>query len=232
MGDLDVSAKSTVTDLVTHVDRAVERWLLAELVRLRPADAVLGEETGTRAGNSPVRWVLDPIDGTVNFVLGLPQYAVSVAAEIDGAVVAGAVINVASGELFRAVHGEGAFRDGDDERAVVATGFGYDSGMRAAQAAVAARLLPLVGDIRRWGSAALDLCFLAAGRLDAYFEAGLNRWDYAAGGLIAREAGCLTSGLRGRPGGSQLFAATRPELAPDFFALLEDLGADRVRPAD
>lgn len=235
--DFAVSAKSTSTDLVTEVDRMTERWLLDELARLRPADAVLGEETGGRAGDSGVRWVLDPIDGTVNFVLGLPQYAVSVAAEVDGVVQAGAVCNPVSGELYRARLGGGAFlndrplpaaRQVPLARAVVGTGFGYDAGRRGRQAQVAARLLPQVGDIRRLGAASLDLCFLAAGRLDAYYEVGLNPWDYAAGGLVATEAGCVTSGLRDRPGSPEFFAAARPGLADEFFALLAELDADAV----
>jgi myo-inositol-1(or 4)-monophosphatase len=233
----DVGVKSSATDLVTEVDRGVERWLLEQLARLRPGDAVLGEEGGDRAGQTGVRWVLDPIDGTVNFVLGLPQYAVSVAAEVDGVVVAGAVVNPVSGETFHARRAGGAFlgrqqlsgpREVALERAVVGTGFGYDPAMRARQGAVAARLLPRVGDLRRLGAASLDLCSVAAGRLDAYFEAGLNPWDYAAGGLLAAEAGCVASGLRGRPAGNELYAVAGPGLATQFFGLLEELGADAV----
>lgn len=238
---LSVDAKSTATDLVTEVDRRTERWLIDEIARLRPGDAVLGEEGGNRQGSTAVRWVLDPIDGTVNFVLGLPQYAVSVAAEVDGRAVAGAVCNPVAGETFRAHLGGGAFlltadgqialygpRDVPLNRAVVGTGFAYDAELRARQIEVVRPLLPRVADIRRLGAASLDLCYLAAGRLDAYFEAGLNRWDYAAGGLIAAEAGCVLSGLRGRPASPELFAGAGPSLAGDFFALLESLGADRV----
>ena len=238
---LTVAAKSTATDLVTQVDRRTERWLIDEITRRRPGDAVLGEEGGDRRGVTAVRWVLDPIDGTVNFVLGLPQYAVSVAAEIDGKVVAGAVCNPVAGETFRAHLGGGAFLSTADEqirlhgprdvplhRAVVGTGFAYDAQVRARQIEVVRPLLPRVADIRRLGAASLDLCYLAAGRLDAYFEAGLNRWDYAAGGLIAAEAGCVLGGLRGRPASAELFAAAGTRLADDFFALLESLDADRV----
>jgi myo-inositol-1(or 4)-monophosphatase len=233
----DVAAKSTATDLVTEVDTAAERWLVEQLGDRRPDDAVLGEEGGGRPGASGVRWLLDPIDGTVNFVLGIPQYAVSVAAEHDGEVVAAAVCNPVSGETFTARRGGGAYLDGvrltgprevSLDRAVVATGFGYDGALRARQVGVVARLLPRVADVRRLGAAALDLCFLAAGRLDAYFEAGLHAWDYAAAGLVAAEAGCLASGLRGRPPSGQLYAAAGPGLAAEFFALLESLGADAV----
>jgi myo-inositol-1(or 4)-monophosphatase len=237
LGALGVTAKSTATDLVTVVDRATEQWLVDEIARHRPDDAVLGEEGGGRAGTSTVRWVLDPIDGTVNFVLGIPQYAVSVAAETDGVVVAGAVCNPVTGELFHAHLGGGAFldrtplagpRDVPLDRAVVATGFSYDAAVRARQAQVVAQVLPEVGDVRRLGAASLDLCFVAAGRVDAYFENGLHPWDHAAGGLIAAEAGGVASGLRGRPPSEILYAVTGAGLAPSFFALLESAGADRV----
>lgn len=242
-GRLSVSAKSTATDLVTAADREVERWLVARLARLRPDDAVLGEEGGAHAGaargnaTTRVRWLLDPIDGTVNFVLGVPQYAVSVAAELDGTVVAGAVCNPVSGELYRARQGAGAYLGGERltgprdvplERAVIGTGFGYDARQRARQVAVVAQLLPRIADIRRFGSASLDLCAVAAGRLDGYFEAGLNVWDYAAGALIAAEAGAEVTGLHGRAAGGRLTAAAGPRLAPALFAILEELGADAV----
>jgi myo-inositol-1(or 4)-monophosphatase len=236
-GGLDVDAKSTRTDLVTQVDRACEQWLRDELARLRPDDAVLGEEGDDRPGTSGVRWVLDPIDGTVNFVLGLPQFAVSVAAEVDGTVVAGAVANPMTDELYSAVLGGGAFlndrrlhgpRAVPLPRAVVGTGFAYAAATRDRQARVVAHLLPRVADVRRLGAASLDLCFVAAGRLDAYFELGLNPWDYAAGGLVAAEAGCVASGLRGAPAGPGFYAVTGPELAPAFFDVLTELDADRA----
>jgi myo-inositol-1(or 4)-monophosphatase len=232
---VEVAAKSTATDLVTEVDRATERWLVEYIRAVRPGDAVLGEEGGDRDGSTGVRWVLDPIDGTVNFVLGLPQYAVSVAAEVDGQVVAGAVCNPATGETFRATLGGGAYLG--EERltgprpvslgnAVIGTGFGYDAGVRARQANVLVPLLPAVADVRRLGAASLDLCFVAAGRLDAYYEIGLNLWDHAAGGLVATEAGCVVSGLRGRAASGRCYAAAGPGLATDFFTLLESLDAD------
>lgn len=234
---VEIAAKSTATDLVTQVDRASERWLVERLAAQRPEDGVLGEEGGERAGRSGVRWLLDPIDGTVNFVLGLPQYAVSVAAERDGTVLAGAVCNPATGELFHARRGGGAYLDDAKlpgpravslDRAVVGTGFGYDARLRARQVAVLTALLPRVADVRRLGSAALDLCYLAAGRLDAYFEAGLHPWDHGAGGLIAQEAGCVISGPRGGPPSVELVAAAGATLAPEFFALLDEVGAGRV----
>ncbi|MDT4941043.1 MAG: monophosphatase [Pseudonocardiales bacterium] len=236
-GGIRIAAKSTATDLVTEVDRAVERWLVERIRALRPDDGILGEEGGGRPGTSGVRWVVDPIDGTVNFVLGLPQFAVSVAAEVEGRSVAGAVANPLTGETFRARIGGGAHLGAERltgprqvalSRAVIGTGFGYDATVRARQVAAVVPLLPAVGDLRRLGAASLDLCFVAAGRLDAYFEAGLNLWDHAAGGLIATEAGCVTSGLRGRPPSAQCYAVAGPGLAAEFFALLESVDADRV----
>lgn len=232
-----VSAKSTPTDLVTDVDRAAERWLLDALAERRPHDAVLGEEGGASEGSSGVRWLLDPIDGTVNFVLGLPDHAVSVAAEVDGEVVAGAVYGPATGELWSASRGGGAFLDGTRltgprgvplARAVVGTGFGYDPARRRRQADVVARLIDRIADIRRIGAASLDLCAVAAGRLDAYYEVGLNPWDWGAGLLVATEAGALASGLRGRAPGGQMTVVAGETVAAELFALLEDLDADAV----
>jgi myo-inositol-1(or 4)-monophosphatase len=234
---LSVGSKSTSTDLVTAADRESERWLVGQLATRRPDDGVLGEEGASRDGSSGVRWLLDPIDGTVNFVLGLPHYAVSVAAEVAGKVVAGAVCNPVSAELFHARQGGGAFladtqlagpRPVPLAQAVVGTGFGYDPAQRSRQVAVVGALLPQIADIRRLGSASLDLCAVAAGRLDAYFEAGLNTWDYAAGALIATEAGCVVTGLRGRPPNGHLVVACAPARSAEFVAVLEGLGADLV----
>jgi myo-inositol-1(or 4)-monophosphatase len=232
---LDVLTKSTPTDMVTAVDREVEAWLSAQIAERRPEDAILGEEGPGLGGTSGVRWLLDPIDGTVNFVLGLPEYAVSVAAEVDGRVVAGCVHSPSTGEVFHAMRGGGAYlgdsrlpgpRDVPLGRAVIGTGFGYDAGRRAAQGRVVAALLPRIADIRRIGSASLDLCAVAAGRLDGYFEVGLHPWDWSAGVLIAEEAGCRASGLRGREVGAGVTAVAGAGLAEEFFALLEELGAD------
>lgn len=234
---LSVSTKSSATDVVTDADVAVEQFLRTALAQLRPGDAVLGEETGEDAPAGPagssVRWVLDPIDGTVNYLLGLPQYAVSIAAQVDGATVAGCVHNPSSGDLFRAAAGSGAFlgnrrltgpRSVPLEQAVVATGFSYDPARRARQGAAAGRLLGRVGNLRRLGSAALDLCALAAGWVDMYYEGPLGEWDFAAGLLIATEAGVATSGLRGRPAGAELVAGAHPDRAAEFFAALTEIG--------
>jgi len=234
---LGADAKSTPTDLVTEVDRAAERWLVGELARERPDDAVLGEEGTDSGGGSGVRWLLDPIDGTVNFLYGLRPYAVSVAAERDGVVVAGCVHDPSYGETFTALRGGGARLDGRRiggtwlaralDRAVVGTGFSYDEGVRGGQGRVLAGVLPRIANLRRLGSAALDLCYVGAGRLDAYFEQGLNPWDLAAGSLVAAEAGAMVTGLRGRSPGP-FTAAASPAVAVEFATLLEELGADEV----
>lgn len=225
----DVDTKSTATDVVTAADRAVERQVVAALRELRPKDTVLGEEygpAGTGAGGgSGVRWVLDPIDGTVNYLYGLPQYAVSLAAEVDGVVVAGVVRNPVSGEEWTAIRGAGAYRAGHRlhgaatiqlSQALVGTGFGYAAARRRHQAAVLARLLPEVRDIRRFGSAAMDLCLAAEGALDAYYEKGLNPWDRAAGGLVAEEAGLIVAGIHGAPAGPDMVIAAPPALFADL----------------
>jgi len=233
-----VDTKSSVTDVVTDADRAVESFLINELDRLRPGDAVLGEEGGQAAeSRSGIRWVIDPIDGTVNFMLGLPQFAVSIAAEVDGVVVAGCVHNPVSADMFWAALGGGAFlgdrrltgpRSVPLDQAVVATGFGYDARHRARQGEVLARLLGRVGNMRRLGSAALDLCALGAGWVDLYYEGPLGEWDFAAGALVAAEAGARLSGLNGRPPGPWLVAGAHPDQADEFFSMLVEYGADRA----
>lgn len=222
--DLGVNTKSTPTDVVTAVDGASERLIVDALLAARPGDGVLGEEGGGVRGTTGVRWIVDPIDGTVNYLYGLPAYAVSVAAEVDGEVVAGAVLDVAADELYSATLGGGAACDGASihcsgqtslAQSLVATGFAYSAEIRSRQAQLLTRVLPAVRDIRRVGSAALDLCWVARGRLDAYFEHGPYLWDYAAGGLIAREAGAVVAAA---PAGLVLAAA--PGIAPALNALL------------
>ena len=235
-----VDVKSSPVDVVTAVDTASERLITTRLLEARPDDGLLGEEGASREGTSGVRWVVDPIDGTVNFLYGLPAYAVSIAAEVDGEACAGAVLNVATDELFTATAGGGAHLHLPGrppvplsagapvslEQTLVATGFSYRAEQRRAQGAAVAQLLPRVRDIRRYGSAALDLCSLAAGRVDAYYELELNRWDYAAGALIAAEAGVVLTGLGGRPFAQPMAVASAASIAEPFLALLEELHAD------
>ncbi|ROT32891.1 inositol monophosphatase family protein [Micromonospora sp. HM5-17] len=234
-----IATKSTATDVVTAADRAVEREVVATLRSLRPGDAVLGEEYGdsdvaVSGGPGVVRWILDPIDGTVNYLYGLPHYAVSLAAEVDGQVVAGVVRNAATGDEWTATRGGGAYREGrrlrgstetDLGQALVATGFGYDAARRTHQAGVLNRLIAHVRDIRRYGAASLDLCMAAEGLVDAYYERGLNLWDHAAGGLIATEAGLRVGGLNGAGPGPDLVIAAPPALFGPLHDHLARCGA-------
>jgi myo-inositol-1(or 4)-monophosphatase len=235
-----VRAKSTPTDPVTVVDTETERLLRDRLAELRPGDPVLGEEGGGAVRVEPGRplWVLDPIDGTVNFVYGIEAYAVSVGVQIDGTSVAGAVANVATGEVFSAAVGHGArvrragvstplrcTPVGELSMALVGTGFGYAREQRARQAAVLARLLPDIRDMRRLGSCALDLCMVAAGQLDAYYEDGVHVWDWAAGALIAAEAGARMVLPDVDGGGSDLIVAAAPGIAAEFDEVLRRVGA-------
>jgi myo-inositol-1(or 4)-monophosphatase len=231
----EVSTKSTRTDVVTAGDEATERYVVTQLHQRRPGDSVLGEESGQSAGDGTgVRWILDPIDGTVNYLYGLPQYAVSLAAEVDGEVVAGVVRNAATGEEWTALRGGGAYRDGQRlacsgvtelGQTLLATGFGYAAARRAHQARVLTRVLPVVRDIRRFGAASLDLCFAAEGRVDAYYEKGLNLWDHAAGGLVATEAGLLVTGLSGAAPGAEMVVAAPPAIHGRLHDLLVELDA-------
>lgn len=200
-----VSSKSSPTDPVSEADREAERLIRERLAAARPGDAVLGEEGGDTAGTSGVRWIVDPLDGTVNFLFGIPQWGVSVACEDADGTLAGVVYDPMRDELWAAERDGPALLDGvpvhgstraDLSTALVATGFGYQSDVRRAQAEVVARVLPAVRDIRRLGSAALDLAWTAAGRYDAFYEYGLNAWDLAAGALICSRAGLLRYDLK------------------------------------
>jgi myo-inositol-1(or 4)-monophosphatase len=238
--DLGIESKSTPTDAVTVMDRAAEKVVVDGLRERRPGDRIVAEESGDSRGSSAVVWYVDPLDGTVNYLYGLPPYAVSIAAFVDGEPAAGAVYDVSRDEMFLGVAGGGATCNGavlrcrqqrDPALALVATGFGYDAAFRAAQADVVRALLPQVRDIRRGGSAALDLCSVAAGRVDAYYEAGMHIWDWAAGALIAREAGAQVDGLAGRPTGEGVTLAANPALFAAMHDLLIAAGAGHLLPS-
>ncbi|MCS0499704.1 inositol monophosphatase family protein [Protaetiibacter mangrovi] len=234
------ATKSSIVDVVTAADREVEEFIRARIAAARPQDGILGEEGGATGGTSGVTWVVDPIDGTVNYLYGIPHYAVSIAV-VEGdpepltwTALAGAVVNPAIGEVFTAARGVGAFL-GDQririadavplEQALIATGFAYDAAMRGRQGEVVAKLLPSVRDIRRQGTASLDLASVANGRLNAYFERTLNPWDHGAGALIAEEAGALVKGLGavGRPSREFLIAG-HPDVVGPLEELLVELG--------
>lgn len=237
-----VQSKSTPTDPVTVVDTETERVLREMLAQVRPSDSILGEEEGSEDESlDGVRWVLDPIDGTVNFMYGIPAYAVSVAVQIDGVSVAGAVVDVARDLVYSAAKGRGATVRGPDgtleqlrcsdvaelSMTLLATGFGYGSGRRAVQGAIISELLPQVRDIRRIGSAALDLCMVASGAVDAHFEHGLSPWDWAAGALIAAEAGAVVRlpAANSTSAHGSATVAMAPGISTAFLAALRSAGA-------
>ncbi|WP_327352894.1 inositol monophosphatase family protein [Streptomyces sp. NBC_01304] len=233
--DLGVAAtKSSAVDVVTEMDIASEKLITGFLAEHRPADGFLGEEGASVEGTSGVQWVIDPIDGTVNYLYGRPAWAVSIAARKDGETFVGVVAVPMQGETFRAVLGQGAYVNERRltvrpappfEQTLLGTGFGYLAERRVRQAEVARQLIPQVRDIRRGGSAAIDLCDVAVGRLDAYYERGLNPWDLAAGDLIAREAGALVGGRPGEGPSGDLLVAGPPGLFEDLQGRLEALGA-------
>ncbi len=233
------ATKSSDIDIVTQMDLAAERLLRERLAQLRPDDSILGEEGNDVVGTSDVTWVLDPIDGTVNYLYGLPHYAVSVAAVTGGAdpakwtALAGAVYD-GSGVLWSAARGHGAWRDGVPmerthapalEATLLATGFQYIAERRVAQGKIVAQLLGSVRDIRRLGAASVDLCLVAAGQIDAYYEHGLKPWDHAAGALIAAEAGVKVAGIDGGPADEHLLIAAMPETWDVLRDTLVDAGA-------
>jgi myo-inositol-1(or 4)-monophosphatase len=246
-GEVTVAAtKSSDVDVVTEADRASEALIRDHVLAARPDDAFLGEESLGVEGDAVtsttgVRWIVDPIDGTVNFLYGIPQYAVSIAAERDGEVVAGVVVDVQGrteyvGRLADESGPEQATRDGVPiavrgpapmAQRLVGTGFSYDRRVRVLQAEAVTRLLPLVRDVRRLGSCALDLCFVAEGRLDAYVEEGVNLWDHAAAGLIARVAGARTLVVDGI-GGLDLMVCAPAHGFDELLTLVRSVGFSPV----
>ena len=250
-----VGTKSSPTDVVTEMDQAAERLIRARILAERPDDAILGEEGGQTGGDAPVRWIVDPLDGTVNYLYGLPDWAVSIAAEVGGRVVAGAVCVPRRDALYGAVAGGGAWQaalcaaatscdnksrdmpadhrllacrgDVSLSGALIATGFGYERGRRVVQGQVLSAVLPRVRDIRRNGACSVDLCSLAAGNVDGYYERGVQYWDIAAGTLIAREAGAVVGGLAGKPPGPSMTIGAGPALFAELHDLLLSLDAER-----
>jgi myo-inositol-1(or 4)-monophosphatase len=232
-----VETKGTATDMVSELDRASEHLIVSRLLGERPRDGIVGEEGSAVEGTSGLRWVIDPLDGTTNYLYGHPGWNVSIAVEDAEGVVAGVVADGVHAEVFTATRGGGARRNGQPiacsalaevGTALVGTGFGYDPERRRAQGEVVAGLLPHVRDIRRMGAAAVDLCSVACGRLDAYYERGLSWWDLAAGGLIATEAGAVVSSLDGGPMVPGSVLAAGPRLAAPLRDLLCSLGAQKV----
>ena len=236
-GRVDVAAtKSSPTDVVTALDRGCEDRLRSQILRWRPNDAFLGEEGQSVSGTSGLEWIVDPIDGTVNFMYGIGGYAISIGARVQGEIVLGYILNIATGEEFGAIRGQGAWRWTAEGRqpmlgpprvtiseSLVATGFNYTQDLREKQGQAVAKLLPHVRDIRRCGSAALDLAALADGRLDAYVEEGLKPWDLAAGALMCEEVGLTVTGLDG-PASERLVLVSRTDVSRDFLSLVRRCG--------
>ena len=225
-------AKSSATDIVTEADRASERLVRERLLGARPGDGIVGEEGSERTGTSGVVWIVDPIDGTVNYLYGLPHFAVSIAAEVDGRVVAGVVVAPELGLEYVATAGGGASCNGMPIRPrpvvplgqrLVGTGFSYEVPARRRQAGYIARLLPRVRDLRRLGCCSLDLCMVASGVLDAYVEEGAHIWDHAAAGLVVGEAGARLEVTRS-PGGKRLLISAPEEGYEEFREAVVDAG--------
>lgn len=237
-----VRSKSSLTDMVTEMDTASEALIRRTISSRRPGDTIVGEEAGEHpagegAPTTGVTWWVDPIDGTTNYVYDHPGYNVSIAAGVAGRTLVAVVADPTHDRTYAAVRGGGARCDGTPlrlgpppplEAALVATGFSYDPGRRSRQGKVAGELVGRVRDLRRMGAAALDLCSVAAGRVDAYYEAGLSIWDLAAGALIAQEAGARVGTLDGGPVRPESVLAAHPDLFEPLRELLVELGADRV----
>jgi len=226
---VNVTAKSSPTDLVSEADHAAERLIRERLSAARPGDGFLGEEGGDAEGTTGLRWVVDPLDGTINFLFRIPQWAVSIACEDATGTLAGVIYDPMRDELWSAERDGPALLDGrpirgsersDLATAMVATGFGYDADVRRHQAEVAAALLPQVRDIRRFGAAALDLAWAAAGRVDAFYERGLNSWDRAAGELLCRRAGLSVRELEPSPPAAGGVVVAPPALIDALEALV------------
>jgi myo-inositol-1(or 4)-monophosphatase len=225
----DVGTKSSPTDLVSAADTDSEALLVDLISKERPHDGFVGEEGGAAESSSGYRWIIDPLDGTVNFLFGIPVWSVSIAVEDGTGTLAGVVHDPNRSETFSAARGQGARLNGapiavsrqdDLGRALIGTGFAYEAASRRAQAQVVARVLPRVRDIRRAGSAALDLCWVACGRFDGFYEAVMEVWDKAAGVLIATEAGGVVSELAGPSGTSHGVVAAGHRLHDQLKALV------------
>ena len=225
----NVQTKSTATDMVTEFDRASEKLIVEGMRERRPLDAIVGEEGASVSGTSGITWYIDPIDGTTNFLYDLPAWAVSIGAEDSSGPLAGVVYIPALGEMFTATRGGGAFLNGapiqsntiaDVSQALVCTGFSYSADQRTIQAQRVSRFIHQIRDIRRAGAAAIDLCFVACGRIDAYFEENLHQWDISAGILIAHEAGCRSGDFSGHTPRPAEILTTAPAIFDQLSQLI------------
>jgi myo-inositol-1(or 4)-monophosphatase len=230
-GDVTATTKSSPTDMVTQYDKASEDMITAGLRELRPDDGIVGEEGASRDGTSGITWHIDPIDGTSNFYFDIPMWAVSIGAVDEHGPIAGAVYAPALGDMFTAARGEGATLNGNRisvrentilSDALVCTGFSYHVSQREVHALRVATMVGQIRDIRRFGAAAIDLCFVACGRLDAYFEEHLNSWDLIAGQVIATEAGAIVTNFSGDTVTPQQVLATQPGVQKALIRLITD----------
>ncbi len=233
---LVTSTKSSPTDLVSEVDAMSEKLIVDGILEVRPNDSILAEEGSDVTGSSSVTWVVDPLDGTINYLYGFPSYSVSIAVQVDDETEVAVVHDPLRNDVFTAVRGMGSRCNGELisvrkpvalSQALISTGFGYQAARRERQAEVLVGLITQVRDIRRAGSAALDLCWVAKGIVDAYYERGLNPWDMAAGLLIVEEAGGITGGLGGAPAAHDLAIAASEQVFAPLEKLLASLEADQ-----
>ena len=232
-GDVTATTKSSPTDMVTQYDKASEELITAGLAQIRADDAIVGEEGASKSGTSGITWHIDPIDGTSNFFFDIPMWAVSIGAVDEHGPLAGAVYVPALGEMFSAARNEGATMNGTTiscrdnsllADALLCTGFSYRISERHAHAQRVAQMVMKVRDIRRFGAAAVDLCFVACGRLDAYFEEHLHSWDLVAGQIIATEAGAIVTNYEGAPVTPEQVLATTPLIQKELIALIAEAG--------
>ena len=231
----ELDQKSGVFDFATHMDHASEKLIVEEILASRPDDGLLGEEGANRPSSSGITWVIDPIDGTVNYLYNIPGWCISIAAKDEKGAIVGVVYSPATQSLWKASRGNGAFLNGlsiscnepvNLNRALVGSGFAYDIEKRKIQASLIERLLPQIRDLRRLGACAVDICHVASGSLDAYFEAGVNEWDYAAAGLIATEAGAVISVDKGIWNGEKnMVIVAGPTLHPALSSFIHEVPA-------
>lgn len=240
MNAVATSTKTSPTDIVTERDVASEKAIVEAIQAARPGDGIIGEEGANHPSTTGLTWICDPLDGTINYMYGSPNWAVSIAVADELGTLVGVVYSPCVGVEYWAVRGEGAFREDLDgvvhlpqiadttlDQALFATGFGYKASRRKQQIRVMSEVLPQIRDIRRKGSAALDVCMVASGVVNGYFERGTHPWDVAAGALIARETGAIVSGLHGKPEGEPMVVVAPPNVHASIVALLESLDADQ-----
>lgn len=221
--------KSSVVDFATQMDQQSEELIVKQILAVRADDGIIAEEGAAKPSKSGITWVIDPLDGTVNYLYGLPGWNVSIAAKDADGVLVGVVYAPSINGFWSAIRGEGAKYNGNKikcndpvtlDKSLLATGFAYDLNLRVSQGETMAKLLPKIRDLRRNGAAAVDLCYVAMGAIDGYFEGSLKEWDYAAGGLIATEAGAVISGRGGRAADSDLVVCAGPALHAQLLPLI------------